>query len=329
MSDDSSTTLKPYFPSELLDELKTRRAARSKKTERAELIIAEITKGTPRSPDPTDGALLVLTPGTETQSLDAKFAEHGLDGLDLLTIAADQDACIELERNRKTIKRCRPHVILEVSAAEAQAAHKYLPHYHDARLLGDKLRYFEPIELRSLAAIHGRVEGAKIDESLPTSSDEGSKNLNDEREGYLWLAAFVKTFRPNRILEIGRGQGNSLRALAHNLDTHASLDSFDIIPCGKVVNQANVETIIYDGKVESIDYESYDFVLVDLDTDQGLERRIYRKMKDSGFLGISVWTGILDESRPRLRGWWDRLGSKKLDISATNNRLGTGLIWFD
>ena len=184
-----------------------------------------------------------------------------------------------------------------------------------------------PLVFPSLAALHQTIEADKQDIHFPVDGFANELFLNEPREHHCWLASYVRTCRPRRSLELGRRSGNSTYALAFFLDPHAVLDSYDIVPCGNVVDRPNVNILVYDGDVTTIDYSVYDFVFVDINTDGVLEDQVLRSMQRDGYRGLSLWDDIHADHYPGLRAWWQNLELSKLDITATNHASGTGLIW--
>lgn len=182
-----------------------------------------------------------------------------------------------------------------------------------------------------LDALHHRVEAQKPDIRFPVAGFAGEYFLNEPHEHHRWLAAYVRTFRPKRILELGRRSGNSTYALAYYLDPRSTLDSYDIVDCGNVVDRPNVNLRVYDGDVTSLDYSAYDFVFVDINTDGELEDQVLRSMLRDGYEGLALWDDIHAAHYPGLRRWWQELPPEiiRLDITATNHASGTGLTWLD
>jgi hypothetical protein len=182
-----------------------------------------------------------------------------------------------------------------------------------------------------LETLHQTVEGIKPEIHFPVDGFAGENFLNEPREHHRWLAAYVRTLRPKHILELGRRSGNSTFALAYYLDSRSVLDSYDIVDCGNVVDRSNVNILVYDGDVTALDYSTYDFVFVDINTDGELEDQVLRSMQRDGYRGLSLWDDIHASHYPGLRRWWQELPPEilRLDITATNHASGTGLIWLD
>lgn len=182
-----------------------------------------------------------------------------------------------------------------------------------------------------LETLHVKVEAIKPEIHFPVAGFAGEHFLNEPREHHRWLAGYVRTLRPKRILELGRRSGNSTFALAYYLDPRSVLDSYDIVDCGNVVDRPNVNIRIYDGDVTALDYSTYDFVFVDINTDGKLEDQVLQSMLRDGYRGLSLWDDIHASHYPGLRRWWRELPPDliRLDITATNHASGTGLIWLD
>jgi len=180
-----------------------------------------------------------------------------------------------------------------------------------------------------LVALHEAVEARKPEIRFPVEGFAGEYFLNEPREHHRWLAAYVRSCRPKRILELGRRSGNSTYALAFCMDARAVLDSYDVADCGNVVDRPNVNIRVYDGDVTGLDYQHYDFVFVDINTDGKLEEQVLRSMQRDGYRGLSLWDDIHAAHYPGLCLWWQQLPPEvvKLDITATNHTTGTGLIW--
>jgi hypothetical protein len=178
-------------------------------------------------------------------------------------------------------------------------------------------------------ALHEAVEAGKPAIRFPVEGFAGEYFLNQPREHHRWLAAYVRACRPNSRMRLGRRSGNSTYALAFCMDARAVLDSYDIVDCGNVLDLPNVNIRVYDGDVTGLDYQDYDFVFVDINTDGQLEDQVLRSMQRDGYRGLSLWDDIHAAHYPGLRRWWQQLPSEvvKLDITATNHTTGTGLIW--
>ncbi len=195
------------------------------------------------------------------------------------------------------------------------------------RLLPTRRRILE----EQLWALHEALDTSKLDIRFPVPGFAGEYYLNEPREHHRWLAAYVRAYRPRRVLELGRRSGNSTYALAYYLDSRAVLDSYDIVDCGNVIDRKNVNIRVYDGDVTALDYSAYDFVFVDINTDGRLEDQVFRSMQRDGYWGLSLWDDIHAGHYPGLRRWWQDLPQDviRLDITATNHASGTGLIWLD
>jgi hypothetical protein len=161
---------------------------------------------------------------------------------------------------------------------------------------------------------------ANIDSfSFPIPGWEGENFINTD--GYhKWTALYVKEFKPKRILELGRRNGNSLYALAYFLDDKSVIDSYDIYDCGNVVNKPNVNIIVYDGDYTKLDYNLYDFIFVDINGGGNKEYEILQLINKSKFDGISLWDDIGTTWCPNVN-FWDKVTNNKLetDLHGKNN----------
>ena len=239
----------------------------------------------------------------------------------------------ELPAKRRFLKEQLPQVLVPATAEELLQVIPQLPGYRLPVRVQEDLYHFQPIVFASLFELHAAVETRKRRIRFPVEGFAGEYYLNQPREHHQWLAAYVEMCRPMRILELGRRSGNSTYALAFYQDHHAVLDSYDIVDCGNVLDRPNVNIRVYDGDVTRLDYSTYDFVFVDINTDGELEDLVLRSMQRDRYRGLSLWDDIHADHYPGLRRWWRQLETRselrQLDISATNHFSGTGLLWLE
>ena len=149
------------------------------------------------------------------------------------------------------------------------------------------------------------------DESFrfPTNGFEGADFINTD--GYqIWLAHYVKLYRPKKVLEMGRRFGNSLYALAYFLDDSSILTSYDITEGGNVVTKPNVNILVYNGDYTSIDMESYNFIFVDINGGGVEELKYHNYLLDKEYKGVVVWDDIDSVWCPK-EEFWDKVESNK------------------
>lgn len=175
---------------------------------------------------------------------------------------------------------------------------------------------------RSLSDICGVVTSNSEYNSFkfPTDGWEPGGFLNIEPY-YKFLAFFVKTYNPKKILELGRRFGNSLYALAYFLPDSSSLDSYDIMDCGNVVQKPNVNIQVYTGNLNEIYFSSYDFIFVDVNGFGTLETKILDHIVESGFKGVVAWDDVGSQWCPD-SDFWDKITIQKLKIPLHGDHFG-------
>lgn len=153
---------------------------------------------------------------------------------------------------------------------------------------------------------------------------EGENYLETEPY-YKWLASFVRSQSPKRILELGRRHGNSLFALSKFLPKESRLDSYDIKVCGNVVNAPNVGIHVYDGDISVFKFNEYDFIFVDINGGGDLEYKVYKQMKAQGYKGLTAWDDVNSKWCEPSK-FWDKITDEKVMTNYNNSGSGFGFI---
>jgi len=125
---------------------------------------------------------------------------------------------------------------------------------------------------------------------FPISGWEGADFLNEDY--HKWMAFYVKTFKPNRVLELGRRNGNSLYSLSYFLPDSSILDSYDLNNYGYVVQKPNVNVHVYDGNFRLLNLKQYDFIFVDINGNGGTELQFLNCLIEQNYKGLVAWDDV-------------------------------------
>lgn len=159
--------------------------------------------------------------------------------------------------------------------------------------------------------------------TFPISGWEGENFINTD--GYqIWLAHYVKIYKPEKSLELGRRYGNSLYAMSYFLPDECHLDSLDLNMRGNVVNKPNVNVSSYDGDFSKLDLSIYSFIFVDINGLGDVEYAFYNQLLDQNFVGVVAWDDVGDKWCPDDK-FWDKISCEKLKVPLHGNYFGLTL----
>lgn len=148
--------------------------------------------------------------------------------------------------------------------------------------------------------------------------------------------AYMSTLVNNTtIVEVGTRVGRSALALSHN-ETNKII-SFDILEQGASdIIKDNILFVIGDFMSYSVDWDSVDMIMIDVDPHDGIKERVFYD-----FLKNKIqWEGllILDDILPNwpanimgadpvaMNIWWNSIEDEKYDTSDVGHFSGTGLV---
>lgn len=149
-----------------------------------------------------------------------------------------------------------------------------------------------------------RIKSQYVDFRFPISGWEGADFLNEDY--HKWLAFYIKTFEPKKILELGRRNGNSLYSLSYFLPDSSILDSYDLNTHGHVVQKPNVNVYSYDGNFRNLDLNKYDFIFVDINGFGNLELDFLNCLIQQNYKGLVAWDDVGSQWCPD-ENFWDKI----------------------